>query len=215
MIRRFVMQDGEMGSGGRLIVLTGPSGVGKGTLLQLLLKRHPELVLSISATTRSPREGEVDGKDYFFLSREQFEQLQASQQLLEWAEFADNYYGTPRQPVEENIRMGRSVVLEIELVGARQVRQLFPQAFTIFLLPPSLEELERRLRSRGKDSSLSIERRLARAKAEIPAAPEFDLQVVNDDLDKAIAAIEAALFTQVAPHNDIADAQAGSPTTHR
>ncbi|MGB3615509.1 MAG: guanylate kinase [Elainellaceae cyanobacterium] len=201
--------------GGRLIILTGPSGVGKGTLLHLLLQQHPDLTLSVSATTRSPRPGEIEGKNYYFLTREQFEQMQAQHQLLEWAEFADNYYGTPRQPVEANIRVGHSVVLEIELVGARQVRQLFPEAFTIFILPPSLEELERRLRARGHDSDGAIARRLARAKAEILAADEFDLQVVNDDLDQAIASIEAALFTGITPHDDVANAEAGASTANR
>jgi len=200
---------------GRLIVLTGPSGVGKGTLLQLLLQLHPELMLSVSATTRSPRPGEIDGENYYFLTRERFEQMQGQHQLLEWAEFAGNYYGTPRQPVEANIQAGRSVVLEIELVGARQVRQLFPEAFTIFILPPSLEELERRLRARGHDSDSAIARRLTRAKAEILAADEFDLQVVNDDLDQAIALMEAALFSAAAPHDDVANAQTGTPTAHR
>ncbi|MEO0407422.1 MAG: guanylate kinase [Cyanobacteria bacterium P01_A01_bin.135] len=209
------MHHGESQSAGQLIVLTGPSGVGKGTLLQLLLQRHPQLVLSISATTRSPREGEVDGQDYIFLSREQFESLRSGQQLLEWAEFAGNYYGTPRQPVEANIGAGRSVVLEIELVGARQVRQLFPEAFTIFILPPSIEELERRLRRRGTESSLAIEKRLERARAEILAADEFDLQVINDDLGQAIAAIETALFPQVAANHDVTNPQAGASAANR
>ncbi|MGF1535680.1 MAG: guanylate kinase [Elainellaceae cyanobacterium] len=195
---------------GRLIVLTGPSGVGKGTLLDRLLQQHPKLRLSVSATTRSPRPGEVDGEDYFFISRDRFEHMQDQDELLEWAEFAGNYYGTPSRGVEEQIADGHSVVLEIELVGARQVRQIFPDAFTIFILPPSLDELERRLRDRGHDSADAIERRLARARTEISAADEFDLQVVNDDLDRAIAEVEAALFSTVAPHNHVANSQAGA-----
>jgi len=182
---------------GRLIVLTGPSGVGKGTLLKLLLKHHPELNLSISATTRPPRPGEVHGEHYFFVNRDQFQQMIEHDELLEWAEFAGNYYGTPRRAVEQKIAQGEWVILEIELIGARKVRDAFPNAFTIFLLPPSLEELEQRLRSRGHDDETSIERRLSRAQTEIKAAPEFDIQVVNDALDEALHKIQAALFTTV------------------
>ncbi|MGF1515102.1 MAG: guanylate kinase [Elainellaceae cyanobacterium] len=195
---------------GRLIVLTGPSGVGKGTLLDRLLQRHSNLELSVSATTRSPRPGEVEGEDYFFISRAQFERMQTQDELLEWAEFAGNCYGTPRQGVEKQIAAGQSVVLEIELMGARQVRQIFPDAFTIFILPPSIDELERRLRDRGHDSETAIDQRLARARTEISAADEFDLQVVNDDLDRAIAAVEAALFSGVAPHDNVTNPQAGA-----
>ncbi len=201
-------------SNGRLIVLTGPSGVGKGTLLNRLLQRHLDLKLSVSATTRSPRPGEVEGENYFFLDRPRFEQMQAQNELLEWAEFAGNYYGTPRSGVEGQIVEGHSVVLEIELVGARQVRRLFPNAFMIFILPPSLDELERRLRERGHDSEEAIARRLARAKTEISSAAEFDLQVVNDDLDRAIATVETALFSGVAAHHDVTNPQTGAPTAH-
>jgi guanylate kinase len=181
---------------GRLIVLTGPSGVGKGTLLRRLLQRHPELYLSISVTTRSPRPGEVDGQHYSFIQRDDFDQMIARNELLEWAEFAGNYYGTPRQAVEARIKGGDWVILEIELLGARQIRANFPNAFQIFLLPPSLAELERRVRDRGHDSEEAIARRLKRAASEIAAADEFDLQVVNDDLDVALRQIEDALFSE-------------------
>ncbi|MBF1999227.1 MAG: guanylate kinase [Synechococcales cyanobacterium C42_A2020_086] len=180
---------------GKLIVLTGPSGVGKGTILRSLLKRHPELYLSTSVTTRSPRPGEVNGRDYIFVTRAEFERMVAQGELLEWAEFAGNGYGTPRRPVEEQIRQGKWVVLEIELQGARQIRQTFPSAFRIFILPPSLRELEYRLRHRAQDSEEAIVRRLERAKTEVNAADEFDIQIINDDLDKALDRIEAALFT--------------------
>lgn len=179
---------------GRLIVLTGPSGVGKGTLLKALLKRHPDLYLSVSATTRQPRPGEMDGQHYQFVSRIEFERMVAQGELLEWAEFAGNYYGTPRRPVEEKIRQGKWVVLEIELEGARQIRKTFPEALRIFILPPSLNELEYRLRHRAQDSEEAIVRRLERARSEINAADEFDMQVINDDLDKALERIEVALF---------------------
>lgn len=179
---------------GKLIVLTGPSGVGKGTLMRSLLQRHPELYYSVSATTRAPRPGEVDGKNYYFISRSKFEQLAAQGEFLESAEFAGNYYGTPREAVLSQVQSGKLVVLEIELEGARQIRASFPQALSIFILPPSFEELERRIRGRGQDSDEAIARRLQRAKQEIQAAEEFDIRIVNDDFETALNAIETALF---------------------
>lgn len=183
---------------GRLIVLTGPSGVGKGTLLRSLLQRHPELHLSVSVTTRAPRPGEIDGKHYYFVSRSTFEQMVANGELLEWAEFAGNLYGTPRRSVEEHIQQGHWVILEIELKGARQIRRTFPDALRIFILPPSLLELEYRIRNRGQDSEEAIARRLQRAQEEIDAACEFDIQIVNDQFDKALDRIEATLFAPAA-----------------
>jgi guanylate kinase len=180
-------------SSGRLIILTGPSGVGKGTLLAALLAKRPELYLSVSATTRSPRPGEVDGVNYYFYSRDRFEKAIAQGELLEWAEFAGNYYGTPLQPVRDRIAQGDSIVLEIELLGARRVAKSFPAALKIFLLPPSFEELEARLRSRGQDPEEAIAKRLQRAKEEIAAAGEFDLQIVNDDLEVALQQIVHAV----------------------
>lgn len=179
---------------GRLIVLTGPSGVGKGTLMRSLLKRHPELYFSVSVTTRSPRPGEIDGKNYYFISRSKFEQLVAEGEFLEWAEFAGNYYGTPREAVLNQIHFGKLVVLEIELEGARQIRASFPSAFSIFILPPSFDELEKRIRSRAQDSEEAIARRLLRAQEEIQAADEFDIQIVNDDFETALNDIETVLF---------------------
>jgi len=179
---------------GRLIVLTGPSGVGKGTLMRSLLERYPELYYSVSVTTRSPRDGEIEGKNYYFMCRNKFEQLVAQGEFLEWAEFAGNYYGTPREEVLNQIRAGKTVVLEIELEGARQIRASFPSALSIFILPPSFEELEQRIRNRGQDSSEAIARRLQCAQEEIKAAEEFDIQIVNDDFETAVNAIAAALF---------------------
>ncbi len=180
---------------GRLIVLTGPSGVGKGTLVQILLQHHPELYLSISATTRSPRPGEIHGRHYYFVSRSDFEKMIADNNLLEWAEFAGNLYGTPRLPVEQKIAEGKTVLLEIELEGAKQIYTSMPDALRIFILPPSFSILERRLRDRAQDSEAAIIRRLQRAQIEIDAAKEFDVQIINDDLEKALHQLEIAMLT--------------------
>ncbi len=179
---------------GRLIVLTGPSGVGKGTLLRSLLDRHPELYLSVSATTRNPRSGEIEGQHYYFTNRSQFDRMIAAGELLEWAEFAGNCYGTPRLPVEERIQQGQRVILEIELEGARQIQQTFPSALRIFILPPSLAELEARIRQRGQDTEEAIGQRLHRAQIEISAANEFDHQIVNEELETALDCLETLLF---------------------
>jgi len=175
---------------GRLTVITGPSGVGKGTLVARLLAKHPSIWLSVSATTRAPRQGELPGQSYFFLNREQFELQVSEAGFLEWAEFAGNLYGTPRNAVEERLAAGRPVLLEIELEGARQVRRSFPAGFQVFVSPPSFTELERRIRSRGTDSEEAIGRRLQRAQVELAAAEEFDAILVNDDLEQALAALE-------------------------
>jgi guanylate kinase len=188
---------------GRLIVLTGPSGVGKGTLLQALLQRHPELKLSISATTRSPRDGEVDGVNYYFITRPKFDLMVSEDEFIEWAEFAKNCYGTPRHAVEEQLEAGDWVILEIELDGARQIRQSFPEAYRIFILPPSIEELESRIRGRGQDSDDAIDRRLLRAKAEIDAANEFDVQIINDEFNEAVDRLELTLFPEIDIQSDL------------
>lgn len=180
---------------GQLIVLSGPSGVGKGTLLKQLLKRHPTLRVSVSVTTRKPRPGEIDGQHYHFVSPERFASMTAQGELLEWAEFAGNCYGTPKAPIERVIAQGQPIILEIELVGARQIRQSFPEARQIFVLPPSPETLEARIRSRGQDAEAAIARRLRRASVELAAADEFDFKIVNGDLEGAIAELENAIFS--------------------
>jgi guanylate kinase len=175
---------------GRLLLITGPSGVGKGTLVARLLERHPGIWLSVSATTRQPRSGEVEGQHYFFLERTAFEKQVNADGFLEWAEFAGNLYGTPRAAVQQRLDAGQTVLLEIELEGARQVRRSFPTGFQVLLRPPSFPELERRIRGRGSDSEEAIRRRLERAREELQAEAEFDAVVVNDDLERALAELE-------------------------
>ena len=179
---------------GKLIVLTGPSGVGKGTLVQILLQRHPEIYLSISATTRAPRPGETYGEHYYFVSRTDFEKMISDRHLLEWAEFAGNYYGTPRLPVEQQIAEGKTVLLEVELDGANQISTSCPDALRIFILPPSFSALKQRLRDRATDSSSAINSRLKRAQIEIASAGEFDVQITNDDLETALHQLESAIL---------------------
>ena len=172
---------------GRLIVYSGPSGVGKGHVKNLFL-HDPKLKLhfSVSATTRAPREGEVDGKHYHFLSQETFNQWIAEDKFLEWAEFVGNKYGTPRDMVEKILNEGNNVILEIEILGVEQVIKHMPEAITIWLAPPSIEELERRLRQRGTDSEEAIKGRIARAKQEIEEAKGlFKYTVINDDAHEA------------------------------
>jgi guanylate kinase len=191
--------DDPRNSPGRLIVLTGPSGAGKGTLLKALLQQRPTLYVSISATTRSARPGEVAGQHYYFLDRPQFDRMVAAGEFLEWAEFAGNCYGTPRQPVMDQIALGKTVILEIELEGARQVRQSCPEAYRIFILPPDFATLEQRLRGRGTESDEVVQRRMRRAKDEIAAADEFDVQIVNDQLDQALAELAAIVVPMPLP----------------
>jgi guanylate kinase len=172
-----------------VFVITGPSGVGKGTVIRALRARLPQLELSVSATTRRPREGEVDGVDYRFLSEEEFDRHLRAGDFLEHARYAGARYGTLRDELERRTAHGRPVVLEIEVEGARQVRRAMPQAVQVFLAPPSLETLRDRLRARGTDSDEEVERRLRVATHELEAKKEFAHVVVNDDLERAVDAL--------------------------
>lgn len=176
---------------GRLFVVTAPSGAGKTTLTRALLAADPGLVFSVSFTTRKPRAGEVDGRDYHFVDHAGFERMIAAGELLEYARVFDNYYGTSRAPIDAHTRAGRNVLLDIDWQGARQVRQRMPESVLIFILPPSLTELERRLRGRATDSEEVIARRLSEARSEMGHWDEFDFAVVNEEVGAAVGALRA------------------------
>ena len=173
----------------KLIIITGPSGVGKGTVVKELLDRNKDIWLSISATTRNPRIGEKDGENYYFLSDEKFKDMIDKKEFLEWAQFAGNYYGTPLSTVNEKIEKGFIVLLEIEVEGAKQIKEKFPEALSIFLLPPSKTELEKRIRNRGTEKEEAINRRLSRANYEIASSGEFDFVLTNHNVDETVKGV--------------------------
>lgn len=181
---------------GLLVVVSGPSGSGKGTVLKKLFAKRQKLYYSVSATTRNPRPGETDGVNYFFLTREEFIKQIENNNMLEYAEYSGNYYGTPRSQVEERLSMGFDVILEIEVQGAARVRNSCPGCVSVFLMPPSLAELERRLRHRGTESEEKIRSRLSIAKNEIDTAPDYDYIVVNDTVEKAARQISSIISAE-------------------
>ena len=170
----------------KLIIITGPSGVGKGTVVKQLLGKDKDIWLSVSATTRSPRMGEKEGENYYFISEEKFKDMIDKNEFLEWAQFAGNFYGTPLSTVSEKIEKGFIVLLEIEVEGARQIKEKFPEALSIFLLPPSKEELEKRIRNRGTEKEEAIKSRLSRANYEIASSDKFDYVLTNQNVNETV-----------------------------
>lgn len=186
---------------GLLVVISGPSGTGKGTVIHHLLEHYGQVRLSVSATTRQPREGEVDGVHYFFLTREAFEEKIRNNEVLEYAEYCGRYYGTPLAPIQKWQNDGEDVILEIEVQGGAQVKEKCPDCVTIFILPPSVEELENRLRGRGTEDEETIQKRLATAKAELQKADQYDYSVVNVDVAETADKIMEILRTERAKRN--------------
>lgn len=172
-------------SSGKLVLFSGPSGVGKDTLLDLLVRLRPQLQRSVSLTTRAPRAGEVDGVDYFFVTPQQFAKMQADGDVLEFAQYGDNLYGTPKPPVDAWLAAGKTVILKIEVQGAEKIKRLYPQAISVFILPPSQQVLEKRLRDRGTENEQELAKRLAIAKDELRKSASYDYRIVNDDLERA------------------------------
>ena len=180
---------------GVLAVMSGFSGAGKGTIVKELLKKN-DYQLSISCTTRKPREGEQNGREYFFVSREEFEKMIANGDMIEYAEYAGNYYGTPRKAVSDWLVEGKDVILEIEVQGGMQVRKLFPDACLMFIVPPSADELYNRLKNRGTETEDQIKLRLEQTSREIEYIKDYDYLVVNDELDKAVERVESIINDQ-------------------
>ncbi len=188
---------------GRLLMVAAPSGAGKSSLVRAFLERHDDWSLSISTTTRTPRPGEAHGREYFFVSKEEFERQRNRGDFLEWAEVHGNYYGTSKQWIEDQIRQSRNILLEIDWQGAQQIRTIFQAGpivpRSVFILPPSLEELAQRLRNRGQDSEAVIARRLAAAEEEISHAKEFDYVIINQDFSHALGEFEAIAKSVLKP----------------
>jgi len=185
-----------MAKQGILIVLSGPSGAGKGTICQELLRSNPELNYSISATTRAPRAGEQNGVNYWFVSKTEFQKMIENDQLLEWAEVYGNFYGTPCQHIAELVNSGKDVVLEIDAQGATQIKKKFPQGVCIYIAPPSLDELAKRIYKRGTDSLETIKTRLSSANVELKYVHNYDYVVVNDEVKNATAKISAIIIAE-------------------
>ena len=185
-----------MDNQGVLAVISGFSGAGKGTLMRALLERYDNYALSISATTRAPREGEVDGREYFFKTREEFEQMIEHDELVEYAQYVGNYYGTPKEYVFSNLKAGKDVLLEIEIQGALKVKEKFPDTLLMFVTPPSAEELKNRLVGRGTEEMSVIESRLSRAVEEAQGIEAYDYLIVNDKLDECVEEVHSIIHNE-------------------
>lgn len=185
-----------MSEKGLLIVVSGPSGVGKGTLCNTLVKNIDNLFISISATTRPPRTGEINGVNYIFMNRENFEEKIEKGQFLEWAKVYNNYYGTPKEFVIEKLKEGKDVILEIDIQGAAQVKKSCPNGVFVFIAPPSLDELRKRIVNRGTDNEESINLRLKSAKEEMRASFDYDYVIINDDLNKAVLKLQSVILAE-------------------
>ena len=175
----------------KLFVISGCSGVGKGTVINEFMKRNKDFILSVSCTTRKPRQGEVDGVNYFFITKEQFEKNIQDDKFLEYAQFADNYYGTKKKYINEKFGEGFNIILEIETNGALQVKEKMPEAVLIFIAPPSIEELEKRLRGRHTEDEETIQKRLAQVKIELERSQKYDYIIINDNIERAVEEIES------------------------
>ena len=189
-------------SKGKLLVLSGPSGVGKGTVVAELQKIRDDICFSVSATTRAPRPGEEDGVSYFFVTKETFEQMIEQNELLEYAKFVDNYYGTPRAYVEQKLEEGMNVVLDIEVQGARNITREYPDAVSVYMIPPTYQELERRLRGRGTENEKQIQGRLKTAIQEAKAADFYRYIIVNNNLNEAVNELNAIITAEKSGYND-------------
>ena len=187
---------------GKLIVISGPSGAGKSTVVFKAIEGREDVCFSTSVTTRKPRPGEVDGREYFFVDPDRFKEMVENDELLEHAEYVANSYGTPRAYVEEKLETGLNVLLDIEVQGARQIHEKMPDAVKIFIIPPSLEELEKRLKGRGTDTERAIEARLIRARQEYQEADFYDYLIINDDADKAAKELSAIILAEHCRFND-------------
>lgn len=181
---------------GNLFVLSGPSGVGKGTVLERLLENYDGIDFSTSVTTREKRPGEIDGEDYFFISVEDFFQMVEEKKFIEWAQVHNNYYGTPKEYVEETLEKGKDIILDIDIQGARVVNKLYPEAIFVFLVPPSLTELESRLDKRGTEDKNSKEVRLKNARDELAEINKYDYQIINDKLDETVRILKAIIIAE-------------------
>lgn len=185
-----------MDNQGSLVVVSGFSGAGKGTVMKALISRYDNYALSVSATTRAPREGETDGKEYFFKTHQAFEDMIERDELIEYAQYVNNYYGTPKEYVFSNIQAGKDVLLEIEIQGALKVKEKFPETMLVFIMPPSAEELKRRLIGRGTEDMDTINARLKRAGEEAEDIPEYDYVIVNDTVDRCVEELHTLIQSQ-------------------